>query len=358
MERTVDAAARGVEFEYEGFEQDDQGSSSGQGPLIAWFRDPAGNVLSIIEQGQAGRRNRPLADADVLRPPAVDRLPPPVAAMLGTYRALRASGPTTGAGVRRVRPRPPVGPLARQPPAGRGVRLAGGRLAGDGAVLPHRPAAGRPGRGHAGRRRGGRAAGRASSLRGRGRGRRGGRPALDSHLGKRPGSRSTAPRCASRPASRAGRPHRDGTEPLPVGAAGAPTSEPAARARLRLRARGPSRWSVVDDRGGAWFPEGRLRRWDFHDRPLFHGHDLELEVPAVPLSVTCAREHGVRRPRGHPHPTCRGHHRGRAGARAAVRDRVPRLVWRRPARPHELLGRPGLRPRRRGLHAARGEACT
>ncbi|HJW60661.1 MAG TPA: CehA/McbA family metallohydrolase, partial [Actinomycetota bacterium] len=45
----------------------------------------------------------------------------------------------------------------------------------------------------------------------------------------------------------------------------------------------------MDDRGGAWFPEGRLRRWDFHDRPLFHGHDLELEVPAVPLTVTCAR---------------------------------------------------------------------
>ena len=80
-----------------------------------------------------------------------------------------------------------------------------------------------------------------------------------------------------------------GTGPLPVGGARAPAGEPAARARLRLRARGPSRWSVVDDRGGAWFPEGRLPKWDFHDRPLFHGHDLELEVPAVPLTVTCAR---------------------------------------------------------------------
>jgi hypothetical protein len=80
-----------------------------------------------------------------------------------------------------------------------------------------------------------------------------------------------------------------GTGPLPVGQARAPAGEPAARARLRLRARGPSRWSVVDDRGGGWFPEGRLPRWDFHDHPLFHGHDLELEVPAVPLTVTCAR---------------------------------------------------------------------
>ena len=53
VEGTVDAlAARGVEFEkYEGFEQDEKGILRGQGPLIAWFRDPAGNVLSIIEQG-------------------------------------------------------------------------------------------------------------------------------------------------------------------------------------------------------------------------------------------------------------------------------------------------------------------
>jgi hypothetical protein len=76
---------------------------------------------------------------------------------------------------------------------------------------------------------------------------------------------------------------------LPTGGARAPTAEPAARARLRLRAAGPSRWSVVDDRGGAWFPEGRPPKWDFHDRPFVHGNDLELEVPAVPLTVTCAR---------------------------------------------------------------------
>ena len=80
-----------------------------------------------------------------------------------------------------------------------------------------------------------------------------------------------------------------GAGPLAVGTARAPVAQPAGRARLRLRARAPSRWSVVDDRGGAWFPDGRLPKWDFHDRPLFHGHDLELEVPAVPLTVTCAR---------------------------------------------------------------------
>jgi catechol 2,3-dioxygenase-like lactoylglutathione lyase family enzyme len=46
--------ARGVRFErYEGtpIETDEQGVFRGEGPLIAWFTDPAGNVLSVIEQG-------------------------------------------------------------------------------------------------------------------------------------------------------------------------------------------------------------------------------------------------------------------------------------------------------------------
>jgi hypothetical protein len=80
-----------------------------------------------------------------------------------------------------------------------------------------------------------------------------------------------------------------GAGTLVVGTAAAPAAQPAARARLRLRAAAPSRWSVVDDRGGAWFPDGRPPKWDAHDRPLFHGNDLELEVPAVPLTVTCTR---------------------------------------------------------------------
>ncbi len=43
---------RGVEFErYEGteLETDEQGVFRGGGPLIAWFKDPAGNVLSVIK---------------------------------------------------------------------------------------------------------------------------------------------------------------------------------------------------------------------------------------------------------------------------------------------------------------------
>jgi catechol 2,3-dioxygenase-like lactoylglutathione lyase family enzyme len=42
---------RGVQFErYEGtpIETDEQGIFRGGGPLIAWFKDPAGNVLSVI----------------------------------------------------------------------------------------------------------------------------------------------------------------------------------------------------------------------------------------------------------------------------------------------------------------------
>ena len=29
--------------------QDDNGISRGGGPLIAWFKDPAGNILSVLE---------------------------------------------------------------------------------------------------------------------------------------------------------------------------------------------------------------------------------------------------------------------------------------------------------------------
>ncbi len=43
-------AARGVRFErYDGFDQDEKGIFRGGGPHIAWFRDPAGNVLSVLQ---------------------------------------------------------------------------------------------------------------------------------------------------------------------------------------------------------------------------------------------------------------------------------------------------------------------
>jgi predicted enzyme related to lactoylglutathione lyase len=48
-----DLTRRGVRFErYDGFDQDDKGiARGGNGPRIAWFTDPAGNILSVLQQG-------------------------------------------------------------------------------------------------------------------------------------------------------------------------------------------------------------------------------------------------------------------------------------------------------------------
>jgi catechol 2,3-dioxygenase-like lactoylglutathione lyase family enzyme len=44
-------AGRGVRCErYDGFEQDEKGVFRGGGPYIAWFKDPAGNVLSVLQE--------------------------------------------------------------------------------------------------------------------------------------------------------------------------------------------------------------------------------------------------------------------------------------------------------------------
>lgn len=44
-------ASKGVSTErYEGFEQDEKGIARGPGPHIAWFKDPAGNILSVLQQ--------------------------------------------------------------------------------------------------------------------------------------------------------------------------------------------------------------------------------------------------------------------------------------------------------------------
>jgi catechol 2,3-dioxygenase-like lactoylglutathione lyase family enzyme len=51
----IDAAVdelteRGVRFErYDGMGQDERGIMRDQGPLIAWFTDPAGNILSVLQ---------------------------------------------------------------------------------------------------------------------------------------------------------------------------------------------------------------------------------------------------------------------------------------------------------------------
>ena len=44
-----DLSARGVRFErYDGFEQDEKGIARDMGPEIAWFKDPAGNILAVL----------------------------------------------------------------------------------------------------------------------------------------------------------------------------------------------------------------------------------------------------------------------------------------------------------------------
>ena len=53
IEEAVDQLSRkGVRFErYDGdLKTDDKGIFRGGGPLIAWFKDPAGNVLSVLEE--------------------------------------------------------------------------------------------------------------------------------------------------------------------------------------------------------------------------------------------------------------------------------------------------------------------
>jgi catechol 2,3-dioxygenase-like lactoylglutathione lyase family enzyme len=52
VEKAVaELAARGVPLErYDGLDQDEKGiSRAPDGPVIAWFTDPAGNILSVLE---------------------------------------------------------------------------------------------------------------------------------------------------------------------------------------------------------------------------------------------------------------------------------------------------------------------
>jgi catechol 2,3-dioxygenase-like lactoylglutathione lyase family enzyme len=51
-EAVEELAARGVRFErYDGFDQDDRGIARPEnGPAIAWFTDPAGNILAVLEE--------------------------------------------------------------------------------------------------------------------------------------------------------------------------------------------------------------------------------------------------------------------------------------------------------------------
>ena len=52
VEKAVDElAGRGVQFQrYENPPTDEKGIMRAGGPFIAWFRDPAGNILSVLQE--------------------------------------------------------------------------------------------------------------------------------------------------------------------------------------------------------------------------------------------------------------------------------------------------------------------
>jgi len=56
VEKTVDElTAKGIQFEQYDFgkmKTDKKGIVRGFGPTIAWFKDPAGNIMSVLEEGQ------------------------------------------------------------------------------------------------------------------------------------------------------------------------------------------------------------------------------------------------------------------------------------------------------------------
>jgi catechol 2,3-dioxygenase-like lactoylglutathione lyase family enzyme len=55
VSRTVDElTAAGIHFErYDGLTQDERGIMRDRGPTIAWFLDPAGNILAVLEDPAA-----------------------------------------------------------------------------------------------------------------------------------------------------------------------------------------------------------------------------------------------------------------------------------------------------------------
>jgi catechol 2,3-dioxygenase-like lactoylglutathione lyase family enzyme len=52
IDKAVDElTALGVQFErFDGIDQDEKGINRAGGPYIAWFKDPAGNILSVLQE--------------------------------------------------------------------------------------------------------------------------------------------------------------------------------------------------------------------------------------------------------------------------------------------------------------------
>ena len=248
-------------------------------------------------------------DAEVLD------LPPAVIEMLARYRGLQAErgwdwGDDRVGDV-------PLGPVRGARRRLRGLRRDRRLAAGRARRGRHRPAVGRR-RGAGPRRRGHRplrtapAGGhRGADAAGRGRRRRPRRWPPSSRARRSPWRRAGR---ASRPSTSTGRPTVT-IDGVPVSLAAAVSPTPGAR--LRLRAQRCARWSVTDATGGAWFPEGVLRKWDVRGRPFFHADDVTLTVPSTTLTVTCTRglEFERRRADGHRGGPGRGASRRGASTR-------------------------------------------
>lgn len=61
------------------------------------------------------------------------------------------------------------------------------------------------------------------------------------------------------------------------------------RAVLHLTSDDHARWSVADDRGGAWFPDNVLRKYGWRRAPYFHAAAATVSVPSAPIAVSAAR---------------------------------------------------------------------
>ena len=49
--KVEELSSSGIEIErYEGFDHDEKGIVRGPGPQIAWFNDPSGNVIAVLQQ--------------------------------------------------------------------------------------------------------------------------------------------------------------------------------------------------------------------------------------------------------------------------------------------------------------------
>ena len=65
--------------------------------------------------------------------------------------------------------------------------------------------------------------------------------------------------------------------------------EPARAGRLALSAPACTRWSVLDERGRGWFPDGVPGKWDVNHQPYFHAEDIEFDLPVGIWRVVAAR---------------------------------------------------------------------